>query len=126
MKTASAAAALLLLLVSGCWRTPLTEPKEALLYYDSEGNPKHPGVVIRAPKYMERLREIREMRGITEVDTYRLKPNLRLHVEVVGVEGLDRHVDVSPNALVRVGCWSRRGTDEMVDPLEPALQAVEA
>ncbi len=92
--------ALLVPTVHGCWRTPLTQPKESILYYGPEGKAHYPGVVIRAPQYMEMLRDLRAQKGITEVDTFKIKPNLRLHVEVVGVKGLDRHVDVSPNGKI--------------------------
>lgn len=93
-------AILLALLAFGCWRTRLTEPKEAVLYYDEEGRPQRPGVVIRAPDYMAMVRRLRAERGEEALEEYRIKPNHRLRVEVVGVEDLDRTIDVGPDGRI--------------------------
>lgn len=96
----SSLALILALLAVGCWRTRLTEPKEAVIYYDEEGKPQHPSIVIRAPDYMAMVRRLRAEQGSAAVEEYTIKPNLRLRIEVVGVEDLDRTIDVSPSGKI--------------------------
>ncbi|MCZ6690960.1 MAG: polysaccharide biosynthesis/export family protein [Planctomycetota bacterium] len=91
---------LIALVVPSCWRTRLTEPKEALLYYDEYGDPKNPAIVIRAPDYMAILRRLRAESGEAAIDEYKIKPSVRLRIEVVGVPDLDRTIDVSPNGKI--------------------------
>lgn len=92
--------ALLLVLSGGCWRSRLTQPKEAVLYYDEEGKAQNPGIVIRAPDYMAMVRRLRAERGDAAVEEYRIKPNLRLRIEIVGVKEMDRIIDVAPNGKI--------------------------
>ena len=91
---------LVALMLIGCWRTRLTEPKEAILYYDEQGQSINADVVMRAPEYMTTLRRLRAERGVVGEEEYRIKPNLRLRIEVVGVQDLDRTIDVSPNGKI--------------------------
>jgi radical SAM-linked protein len=59
-----------------------------------------------------------ELRVVESSGSPSLKPTELVHA-ILGV-------DVTPNAIVRTGCWSRRGGHDLVDPLERELEAVEA